>query len=148
MKTCDKCGSNDFTKAGRCKPCRKIYMQKFRIENADTIKDSKRAWNLLNIEKIKLQTAERCKRWLVANPEKAKRNAEKWARENPEKAAAVKRDWVNAHRKEHNSNVSAWAKRNRPACRINWLNYKSRKLSAGGSFTKEDVTALFIASIK
>lgn len=102
MNICPKCKSIERTTDGKCKPCRKIYMQKFRVEKADTIKASKRAWNLLNAEKVKIQNAERGKRWRELNPEKAKFHADEWAKANPEKAATVKRNWIEAHREEHN----------------------------------------------
>lgn len=142
MKTCDKCGSTEFTKDGRCKPCRKLYMKSFRIKNADQIKVSKRKWNLLNADKVKIQNKERSLKWRQLNPEKSKLHAKAWAKANPEKAITAKKKWLESNRDKHKVTVSLWSKNNRVARRIHWQNYKSRKLAAGGSYTKEDITKL------
>lgn len=128
---------------GRCRPCRKIYMKKLRADEAGKIKASKRAWNLLNAEKVKAQNSERCKKWRANNREKSKQRAYEWAKANPEKTAEAKSRWMQSNRKKHNINVSAWSKRNRPAKRIHWQNYKARKLAAGGTFTKQDIKEIF-----
>ena len=113
-------------------------MRNFRIEKADIIKVSKQTWNTLNAEKVKVQNAARCKKWLVNNPGKAKLHAEEWAKANPEKVAIARAAWLAANPEKHKAATSAWAKRNRPARRIHWQNYHARKVAAGGTFTRED----------
>ncbi|MDD4390237.1 MAG: HNH endonuclease signature motif containing protein [Eubacteriales bacterium] len=141
-KTCEKCGSTDFMNDGRCRPCRQAYMIKFRAENAGKIKEQKNKWNTLNAEKIKVQNSERCKKWRELNPEKTKLHADEWAKENPEKVKAIKKRWLEANREKHYATCSRWAKNNRPARRVQWQNYKARKLANGGTFTKQDVAQL------
>lgn len=142
IKICDKCGSTERTPDGKCRPCRKIYMTKFRAEKADKIRASKQAWNARNAEKVKAQNSARCKKWLANNSEKAKLRADEWAKANPEKVAAAKAAWLAANPEKHKAATSGWAKRNRPARRIHWQNYKARKLAAGGTFTPEDIKAI------
>lgn len=141
-KKCPVCGSTEFLADGRCKPCRKAYMKKYRAENGEKIKEQKREYNILHADKIKIQSSARCKKWNELNPEKAKKHADEWAKANPEKVKQNKEKWLNANRDKHNITVSAWAKRNRPARRIHWHNYKARKMSAGGSYTVQDVNEL------
>lgn len=141
-KTCDKCGSTDVMNDGRCRPCRKAYMTKYRAENAGNIKEQKNKWNALNAEKIKLQNSERGKRWRELNPEKAKARSEEWAKQNHEKVTKAKKNWIDKNREKHNISVSLWAKNNRPARRAQWQNYKARKIANGGTFSQNDINRL------
>lgn len=117
-------------------------MFKFRAENKDKINKSKALWNNKNAEKIKSQNAARCRKWREINIDKARTKSGDWAKANPEKVRDMKKRWLDKNRSKHNLSVASWCMKNRPARRLHWHNYKSRKLAAGGTFTKLDVIEL------
>ena len=142
IKPCAKCGSTDIMNDGRCRNCRQIYMKKYRDENQEEIKKSKKEWNKLNKEKIKDQSKRRCLKWRKLNPEKAKELSDKYIKNNPHKVKISKRKWLDNNRVKHNISVSLWAKTHRIARRTHWQNYKARKLKNGGIFTKQEIDNL------
>lgn len=82
-----------------------------------------RIWRLANLEKDRAN----CKAWRQKNPERSKANIKRWAEANPERRRASCKKWEAA---------------NPEYLRSNLRNRRSRKLSAAGRHTPEEIAIL------
>lgn len=119
-KPCEKCGTAARYDDGHCIACKKIYLAKYRLENAAVIKKSKQEYRASNVEKelaykekyraenkeaiqkynahfyqnnIERERA-RVKKYNAENPD----IAAKWQLANPEKAKAKSKRWAMKNR--------------------------------------------------
>ena len=87
MKVCKKCGSTEFYKDGRCKPCRQSTTAKYRKENPEKVKDS----GIKFREKTREQAKERSAKWRSAHPGHLQTYCKQWRKDNPDKARDTRR---------------------------------------------------------
>lgn len=90
---CNKCGSSDYYKSGKCIHCEKARVAAYYVANREKRKEYNRKWREKNPDKIKEQHI----RWNLENPGKAKINSAKWRAENPEKQAKLSAIWQANH---------------------------------------------------
>ncbi len=64
-KPCQRCGTNEWYKDGKCKSCRKEEDRRWRQDNPEKEKEKSRRWRQANREKER----ERSGRWARAHPE-------------------------------------------------------------------------------
>lgn len=108
-KPCVKCGANEWTNSGDCKPCAKERDRCWREKNREKSKETSRQWREKNLEK----TRETSRRWAKENPERHAEKSRRWAENNREKTVEMSRRW-----REHNPDKAAasgrrWRENNR-----------------------------------
>jgi len=123
MKTCIKCGSNEFYERGDCAPCARANAKQWRLDNKERAAEAYKKWAAKNKERI----SETYKRWREKNMEEANKHNRAYRAKYPERARAASDNW-----KKANPEAAAAIKENR-RCRI---------MGQGGTFTKDDVFKL------
>jgi hypothetical protein len=104
LKVCKKCGSAEFYRNGRCKPCGNKRSSEWRTNNPSKVKENNGLHNKLrSTEKLREDSkkfriknpgyhCERMKKWRKLNPEKARirslASTLKWIKDNPAKDCA------------------------------------------------------------
>ena len=100
---CSKCGGNDYSKSGHCKPCKKEYDKKWKENNADRYKKLLVDWRANNSDTIKNylnETKEKRALWQKQYDEE-KRNRQ------------IQPHWKKADKEYMRKAVSEWKKLNR-----------------------------------
>ena len=126
-KKCSKCGeSKPLSEFGKdkqredglypqCKDCRRAnYLKnrgrelqrakKYREENLDKVKQTRKNHYIKNKEKIDQQNKE----WAEKNRERSNQIKRKWAKNNPEKVKALRRKYHKEHREKLNLNQNEY----------------------------------------
>ena len=128
MKTCSKCETTkediEFSKGrNQCKICRNEVVRKYRKENSDKVRASKRQYRINNPEKSKLwakkslsnnkaRVYERNKRYFEDNKEKIKKYQKEYRKENSEKIKETNNQYY-ADNSEHIKRINNQYKFNR-----------------------------------
>ena len=144
MKTCKKCGSDEFYPSGQCKPCARLRSAAYKAKHPETIV----AWRAANKERIKASKAEwvdanrdrvyaNNAAWRAANPEKKKASDTNWRKANPEKAAAQAAAWCAANQEKMAANSAKWKSDNREKVRIYNRNRRAKKRCTGGALSPD-----------
>ena len=87
MKVCKKCGSSEFYKDGRCKPCRRASTARYVKANPEKAKECCVKYREKNREDAK----ERSAKWRADHPGHLKKYCKQWREDNPEKAHDIRR---------------------------------------------------------
>ena len=82
------------------------------------------------------------KKWADANPEKVKANKRKYDEENKERNLAYSAQYRKEHPEEVQAALDKWRKENAIAMRMHVHTRKTRKTTAGGSYTVVEWLAL------
>ena len=119
-----------------CKDCTLSQNKKWRSKNKEHLISYQRERCSDAVQKLKQK--ERSHRWYLHNKEYALKLSKEWKERNPGKAREIKRKWacVNLHK------YAEWKKLNADRVRAHNRNRKS-KLKASGSFTAEQIRALY-----
>lgn len=127
MVACSTCGIETL-KIGRCSPCNKIYMAKYRAENLEKVKAGQRDYYLRNKEVV----ISKVKKYASENKEKVKLcNARRY-----DKTKDIRRKQIKKWQAEN-------SERYKELMRIGCLNRIARKRNAEGKYTIKDIRKLY-----
>ena len=132
MKTCKKCGGEEFYADGHCKPCQKAYV----LSRTDYRPDRKEYFAEYRL-KNKEQSAEYQAKYRKANAEKIKATIMKWAKENPHKRRAAVAKWRASNIEQAREYGRRYLARNHEKHRIKQQNRRALKTMNGGVLSKD-----------
>ena len=123
MKTCIKCGSNEFYDSGDCKECARARARRRREEKPDVVKAEWSAWKAANKERYALvrqvyrnnnkETQRKADAdWYQNNIEYAKQRVRDWGEKNTEKKKEAAKAYREKNAKVLAKKSSEWAKAN------------------------------------
>lgn len=155
MKTCIRCGSQEFNKKGDCKPCANMRSKAYHVKHREQLlaKMAKRKEN--NPEKIKIERANS----YAKNPDKAKIDSATWYLKNHDKAIETRNIWRKENPLIKKASDARWAKENPEMVKKNKLRYyennpdchriakhkrRARKIGNGGTLSRGISKKLFI----
>ena len=125
MIPCVKCGSLEKLKDGKCKPCKKVRMAKWRAANTEKIRAQQRAnYEATKYHQLAVQKARRAR-----NPELFKARVKDWVDRNGARMTELRRRW----KAENRARVCAYSQARR-----------ARLASVGGRLTEGDVKRLLV----
>ena len=133
MPECQKCGSTEFYKDGRCAPCKRASSRAWKENNRAAVA----TWYEANKERITEyqrsyrasgKNNESCAKYRVSNQVKRKESVDKWRFANADKVKA---------------NAAKWAKDNPEKCRIKTHNRRAKIRASGGTLSPGLADLLF-----
>lgn len=114
-KHCQKCGSNEFYKSGRCAKCAREYSKQYRANNPDSVKDAQSRWEVRNSDYRKAYRHE----WRQQNSEHVAAYESKYRADNAYRIRTREKLYRATNRKQvlvwsknfrirHREKVAAW----------------------------------------
>lgn len=138
MKTCEKCGSDEFDKRGKCKACRREYAAKYRAKNAEWICAYQKQYFAAHLDEVDGYR----KKYRKKNHEKIKVRYNVFKKANPDKIIAYRDAWAKANPDKVAAASAVWSVKHSEARRAIGHRYRARVRASGESFTKKDIYAM------
>jgi 5-methylcytosine-specific restriction endonuclease McrA len=142
MKICPTCKA-EFELGdcidGKCRPCMKAYQARYYAENRERIRAMQEQWRQKNPEYLARYGAE------YRKTAKFSKGVGEWRKRNREKTLAYSRSWYSRNRDQHRAATYRWAKDNNLAVRAIAHTRRHRSAGAVGSFSSEDILAIYAA---
>lgn len=125
VKFCKKCQCETERHAdGRCRPCKRAYLYKWRKENPDKFRAIQEKWDDKNSGKLK-------------------EAAHSLYLQNRSEKIAYAKEYYEANKEVIKPRKADWQKRNLDKCRISDQNRRAQKLSSGGVLSQGIKDRLF-----
>lgn len=132
MNACIKCGSVDRYENGKCKPCHRAAVSKWKAANMEKAKANRAKYYADNREKEIKHRAD----WYAANPQRALAVQAKYYAENKDKAQARSREWKFFNQGRTQEYKAQYRVDNKESVLLNNQNYRARKRAATGVLSK------------
>lgn len=161
LKRCTKCGewkprdhfSNDRSRKDglnrHCKACNAVY----RAQNADSIREYKRQWEIENRERLREhkrnydeanreKVRDRQRRYRADNSESIREQKRQYRAERREKERANRRRWREQNPEKMKEARRRWRIANPDMCRAHTHRRRALVLGNGGTYTTNDLAAI------
>ncbi len=136
---CVVCRRKLVTRWGEANKARRSASAKLRYQaNKEKINEASAAWHKANKEKRKKSAAD----WYQANKVRKNDTSKAWREANKEKNLQYNRDWNEANKERKRVTSKAWHKANPDKARAAEHRRRARLLSAGGTFSDQDIKSL------